>query len=1060
MNATRVTLRERERGQTLVIALFIMGTLLLLSFAYVGIINRNIQQAGRQQTRSVAGDVAEAGIRYAHGQLMHSDLGADWRGNPVALQPTPGDPNRSSDPDAFYLRPPNRQGFSVPGINPQLPDQGGPDGLGPFFRVDFADGRALVRVRYAPSDANVFANDPAGPLRNPGAARNYLIIESVGRRGRVNLLDPTTAAGGAGFQFQNFADQNQFSEAFHAMQRFDRQHPTTRRLIAFASIGTIESARFITNKHRVSRPAEIGVPSQLGASYVAQVGGPAEQVRVPTLMGTRDEPVGTLGNHALVGGFGSIYSNADLMVHGTVQTVLNRTLGDGIHVNGSIMPADANARLVFDEWVSGGGGWTATNQVVLAANLNSRNPNFNTFGGLLRDGVVASDAAGFPRGVIRKEPPSVLAVDPETGQNRYLRMTRESGIDFGGQGGNSGRFGHGRGVYVDNFADRQIRLGERGRQDLGTAESLVADWLNPNNTRAGAAWQGPFYVPPGAFVQLAADGFTIVRDARGPVAERTWKFPGGVETNEPVNRFRIGRGTDRQMRIVNAFTPNVNIHANLQATDYDRGQPFNGVLYFEGNVRVRGVVPTDVQLTLVSNATIYVEGSITKGVEGNHWTATYNLGLGDPEAPTGIGQRKNRMSSSMLFLAAREYVAVNTTMFMGPAAMQALTPKQDVPAGTGYVPVRVEAAGGQLELLTEFALNSRHPSLTLAQRLNPSTWPSFAGNYQELGTNDPLLMNLMMTHSLDEGPNPATFIALDVNQGVPTSTYFFPNIQENAASAFYPAAFPPPNTSTHIQMYGLGVENWQRYARFEAAAFPFMPQPGPTNPNNYVVFDTATNHFSIRTTSVGGVPINDYLLARAQMMPNDVRIEAVIFAEEGSFFVIPGPWFNGNPNDTRDRWHQSYTANGSNAQAKAVADRERLENFGTAPEVPFFGEPVDVRVTVLGAVAENMPPPISQQAEWIRRWGWIPGSTGATLRNLPSAHVPAGFENAPYVPNLVITFDPVLASGRAAGFIERADDPASSLRYPPIRTDGFGRTLPPIPRLPVSPTLAYFGEVR
>lgn len=102
-----------------------------------------------------------------------------------------------------------------------------------------------------------------------------------------------------------------------------------------------------------------------------------------------------------------------------------------------------------------------------------------------------------------------------------------------------------------------------------------------------------------------------------------------------------------------------------------------------------------------------------------------------------------------------------------------------------------------------------------------------------------------------------------------------------------------------------------------------------------------------------------------------------------------------------------------------------------------------------------MPPPISQQAEWIRKWGWIPKEHGASGTLIPWSHVPAGFDplnTDNYVPNLTLVYDTSLATARLGGF---EDTPAN----PYLRTDGAGRPLPPLPRLPVSPTLAYFGEV-
>ncbi len=78
---------------------------------------------------------------------------------------------------------------------------------------------------------------------------------------------------------------------------------------------------------------------------------------------------------------------------------------------------------------------------------------------------------------------------------------------------------------------------------------------------------------------------------------------------------------------------------------------------------------------------------------------------------------------------------------------------------------------------------------------------------------------------------------------------------------------------------------------------------------------------------------NNYLVGGLAIQPYDVRIEAVIYAEEGSFFVLPGNWFNPNSSDVpgqpRDPW--------------------------VDPQFPYFGQPLDIRIIVDGAVSENIP---------------------------------------------------------------------------------------------------------
>jgi hypothetical protein len=1113
---SRVRQGTQRAGQTLVIALIVLGVLLSIGLVFLAIIARNVNQTTFNRQRSAAFDLSTAGIRFAHNRLQYSIPGADYRPDPTIPAPVGGNPNATRDPDILYIRPGTDLGLRSD-TDTQL-DKGGPDGLGPFTRLDFARGRALIRIRYAPSDANIFSSEPTGPLRNPGRARDYTIIECVGRPGKISFNDPTSGNSGAAVQFQNYTTSTDFRNALALMKKLDSQIVQSSKTIAFASIGIIESAHYITNRYSVSRAAELGIPSELGVIYnnvdiakgtdittnaivttpLAKVYG--DQLPLynftdpPTVTGT---PVG-LG--------GAIFANADLKVNGLLSVRLNAQLGDIIATNGLIYGSTADSTLRVETNMAdqpppvGTGNWLPPVITVLqngtTPSLDSRSNAYSTVNGHLRDGVETTDLQGHQRGVGTKVPPSMFVVDPDSAMNRVVLGTRESGELVGS--GNSGRFGYGRGVYVNNFTDVQSPQDESRRAQIGTSQALTYDWLNPNNGQSNSGWQGPFYVPRGAYLLLVNDGFYIMRDSRAPAGERFWLGPdGGAPLDVTGNavqtgtiRYRLGQASDGLIHIINTFTPDPTaptqaIDINAASPDYDAGPRFDGVLYFEGNVRVRGVIPTDVQLTVVSNATVYVEGSITKGVD-----------LTD-----GSGLRMQQPSRSMLMLIAHDYVALNTTQFFGPSGSQTLEVANDAQSAISYNPVRMRVGGEGMKFVSEEVLDSsNNPN-------DPSTWRPYSIDYREfvaanVDTGDPLVKRLLLTHTMDDGPAPATYISLDVNYATdnPNSAYTIPPDDpdwvyrfqldtNNAASQPYFDFNPLLTLTDYMPIYGLGVEPWQRYSRFESIGFPLVENdftwdaganryfiegpasvPQTLREGSYVLFTGNSNEFSFSHNNVGTDPTNDYLIARAAAVPGDVRIEASMFAENGSFFVIPGPPFNPNPNDRRDVFNQAVTGYGGFGSATAVqqAQQDRLENFGTAPEIPFYGEPIDVRVSIVGSISENMPAPIDQQAQWIKRWGWIPAQeaalydfSGATPRPvlIPKSHVPAGYDINPatanasmFVPNLIVTFDPVLATGRINGF----DTAATNLN---VREDRFGRALPPLPRLPVSPSLAYFGEV-
>jgi hypothetical protein len=421
----------------------------------------------------------------------------------------------------------------------------------------------------------------------------------------------------------------------------------------------------------------------------------------------------------------------------------------------------------------------------------------------------------------------------------------------------------------------------------------------------------------------------------------------------------------------------------------------------------------------------------------------------------------------MLMLMAKDYVALNTSQFFGPSPTQAIEPVSDVPNTPGYTPVRVRT-GNRLALQASFVLNNEaDPNDPSINPLNPATWKPYAANYYQF--NNPvsrIVTNVLLAHTMDDGPAPATFVAMNVNFGAfdtttpPESTYYFPVTSNNLMSSVYA---PPPPPATY-PIYGLGGESFQRFGKFESTTFPLV-DPNTVNvsdarlmiANNangvYRLYSEGTNDFLLQQTNYGGISTNDYLVGKVALIPHDVRIEASMFAEEGSFFVIPGQWMNPNPNDRRDAY------NGFPGTV-AEKDQKRLEDFGSMPGMPFYGEAPDIRISIMGAVSENMPPTIDVQSEWMRKWGWIPKDLGATGLLIPDQHVP---RNSAYrgpspswgwVPNLTMSYDPVLATARSSGY---NNDPNQS---PILRTDSYGRPLPPLPRLPVSPALAYFGEVR
>jgi hypothetical protein len=247
---------------------------------FAGILSRTIKGTQLSKTRGQSNDFAESGVRYAHSQLVNSELGADWRGQPEVIVETAV--NFTRDPDIYFLRPASTA-FLTPGTN--RADKGGPDGLGPYFRVLYRGGRSLIRVRYAAGDESNFSAQAEGYLKTPGMAHNFLVIESVGRQGDVNPNDPSLAGNRGAVQYIGFASQSAMVTEIARMREYDAKEITGRKLIAFAQIGIIDYARFVTNKHRIAQPLELGMSIDSGARYRENIAGIPEGLAVNSPMG-------------------------------------------------------------------------------------------------------------------------------------------------------------------------------------------------------------------------------------------------------------------------------------------------------------------------------------------------------------------------------------------------------------------------------------------------------------------------------------------------------------------------------------------------------------------------------------------------------------------------------------------------------------------------------------------------------------------------------------------------------------------------------------------------------
>ena len=78
--------------------------------------------------------------------------------------------------------------------------------------------------------------------------------------------------------------------------------------------------------------------------------------------------------------------------------------------------------------------------------------------------------------------------------------------------------------------------------------------------------------------------------------------------------------------------------------------------------------------------------------------------------------------------------------------------------------------------------------------------------------------------------------------------------------------------------------------------------------------------------------------------PLPVEIDALIYAQNGSWFIIPGRWFNDDPDE--------FSPTGELPTA----------------EYPGYHEPLNIKITVYGAISENLPADLGSVADWTSKW--------------------------------------------------------------------------------------------
>ena len=1073
----RASARHR-RGQTIVIALLVLLLLAFVGGLFATIVTRNLANAGRSNRVQSADYYAEAGIRFANDQLTTSLDGADWR---PPLQNKLGDGTNGT----VDARPKDPRGLarytaiaaSLPAVATNDPDRDYL--LQGFTRYNIGGGRYLLRVTYDPAGLN--NQDNTSTTANTAYAdprARYLKIEAVGREGAIDSNDPTT---------YNTASKTQLNAT----------------LVQYKAIGITDYARFETNPENRSDVMALGVSSQYSATGGSGAAGSNGSIVTPGVFdfntnNNNNTNTMALSQYPIVTTYGAL----DAFLTSGTGLIANPTAGSGqaaptgytltpgggsIHVNGSVRffganniylnnaqaptptagNTNASIKGLFGETLEVAGNLlldnynpanalttgqdaavqtfvnadtTANASFVYPSNDNAN--RFTTLGGAVRDGSGGNDAAGNPRSVNRLDPPTLDTVNPVTNLPRYADLAKNSSprateasaanATQTPYGTGSAAYGYGQSVYIDNTTDVQSES-----SSIIGGHTLVDEWLHragaDNGAGSKSGWTASFYRPPGVDIVLGRQqvafpatgggttsasffGVRMTRsDVDGAGSLIGWKDP----TGNPISGVTPDGNTQSTMTV---SYKSLNASNDLTAAAANPVNPSNDVvIYAEGNVRVHGVVSADSHDT--SDPTTYAGGATGSANDDDHLPRHVTIVTGGTAYIDGSLLRGNPESS--ITVLAHDYVCVNTTQFLA-GTISDRTPAGTSPPGayTGDPSLRALDFGASDEvLLQEFTLATATPSST-DEHLYISGGPSGPG----ATAFDVDLLDASTGYSLN-GTNQGAFSDANLTQFTPASTGtanvpFFTSIDSTG--------FTQPNFFT--TQTGL-----------LRTTFDLGTPPTSITPSNPLQLAIRRDQGSDGTPST-----QDFLLERAAILPMDIKIEAVLFAQTRSFFVIPGDWFNSSSDDNV----QSYAtanANGTTPKRPGIDATRSDEN-----RFPFYGQPIDMKIVIDGAVSEARPADITAQSAWMAKWGWIPQYRGGLVNSTPTTETtgrPSFGTGNPLGVGLQIIYNPL------AGFPYYQDSTASPAvigHY--LRTDIYGRPLPYAPKLPVCAGLLYAGQ--
>lgn len=999
-------------GQALLVAVLIMVLLALLGAAFVTLISYNLAQTARYEDILTAKKMAESGLQYADDMLTQSDDGADWRPHD-SLGDTSAATTRAGT-SGYYDAVERARGWAdgtfIKYPDPLRPTEGDFHGGGFLLRVDYNPIPGVPLTRFIKiTSIGRCSNNPNAFYRMVGYKALPLTDYARFVTGWDTATDslrasPPTAALGfaAHVDFDNdestttTLSQNSVQPDVVYVNRdvpfgvgdYIQIGGDVRKIVGFyVAEGSNDRALFLDSNLSSTPSAGTSVTRvDSGGTVVTEdTDGDAEKSQSDAPIAEINGPLRIQGNVAWAGNV--------LVSLRTVDPTYLRD--DRVEVAGTIGRLDAGTpdevRIRLDSAATA----TPVSMDSSDASFDSRNGRYVDSRGRAT-GSTSAAADLDKRWVEPVAPPIVFDPNDDWHARRYERLTRlsDNAKVMGSEVTSTvGELGYGPGLYINNVGNTN---------NLASPGAIPAEWTTTDPEPGSNHWDNNLeYIPPGAELVLTAGEVDPTGTAIG-TTHSTSRAPhvSGV----PV--LWIRRDPNDTANTVYTYDGNNVLSAGQWYTvDY----PANGIILAEGNLRVRGVYSRD--LVILSKGTVYIEGPVVAAVGSNAHLALFakehvcvnttqflHRPLNDPSSPFAALTRPQEGKNGDSCWSFAPPNALTLTREIYPTA---------IPTGgvTGLILRQSGEMKAGLEIRYRTEVRSGHPlpESSCVMTVNDNASPPPDERLKTRTTSQPLHLDedlatqtlAGLTSRLQSNfgkydyydaipgsvPGPAALLASistprDIRGG-PSQFVALPVV--TTAGVYCNGGTPIVNLGGNTNDYGTRDASFYQlsdleHVRLMAAGATWTTQRGH---RTYVVEPltvgsgagqlhqsagaTNTLTFQLSPTTLTG-----YRLCRFKFEHLDatgyptqglnIDIEALIYAQEGSWFIIPGQYFDNTMTNSPGK-------DGVWQPGDNQATRARRYNYA---------------LTVHGAVVENRTADDGSsgtetskyQYEWQEKWSW------------------------------------------------------------------------------------------